>query len=193
MYQILEACDYVHSKGIVHKDLKTGNLLYDAKTKNIKMIDWGHSDFYVPGKEYTMSIGTGFYKSPELLVGYKQYAFAVDIWALGCVFAKMTLQLTHFLKIHGYEYERSEQLSIVTSVLGTQPLLDYIDKYNIQLEHGVQWVLQVFYPKKEWSEYIDEDNEKYVSEEALDLLTKTLQIRVAPWIYYSKYLPVDIA
>lgn len=42
-----------------------------------------------PEDEYTDYVATRWYRSPELLVGDTQYGPAVDIWAIGCVFAEL--------------------------------------------------------------------------------------------------------
>ena len=42
-FQVLSAINYLHSVGIVHRDLKPENMLYEKKTKLIKIIDFGIS------------------------------------------------------------------------------------------------------------------------------------------------------
>lgn len=58
IYQMLKAVDYAHSKGVIHRDLKANNIMFDLEKKQLKLIDWGLADFYFPGKEYPMSVGT---------------------------------------------------------------------------------------------------------------------------------------
>lgn len=43
LYQTLYALDYVHSKGIIHADMKPANIITNPKTKMLKIIDWGLS------------------------------------------------------------------------------------------------------------------------------------------------------
>ena len=47
-YRILVGLDYAHSKGVMHRDLKPGNVLYDYKSKDVYIIDWGLASFYNP-------------------------------------------------------------------------------------------------------------------------------------------------
>lgn len=42
-----------------------------------------------PGDQYTDYVATRWYRAPELLVGDTQYGPAVDVWAIGCVFAEV--------------------------------------------------------------------------------------------------------
>ncbi|KAF8173568.1 hypothetical protein K438DRAFT_1772096 [Mycena galopus ATCC 62051] len=57
------------------------------------LIDWGLAEFYQPGVEYHVCVGSRQYKPPELLVGYKRYDYSLDLWSTGCVFAAMLLGL----------------------------------------------------------------------------------------------------
>jgi serine/threonine protein kinase len=46
-----------------------------------------------PGDQYTDYVATRWYRAPELLVGDTQYGPAVDVWAIGCVFAEVRFRL----------------------------------------------------------------------------------------------------
>jgi casein kinase II subunit alpha len=68
MFQLLLALDYAHSNGIMHRDVKPGNIMFDCLSRQLSLIDWGLADFYIPGQQYNVRVATRFYKSPELLV-----------------------------------------------------------------------------------------------------------------------------
>jgi casein kinase II subunit alpha len=55
----------------------------------LKLIDWGVSDYYHPLKEYSTVMGTRHFRAPELLIHYRFYDYAVDVWAVGCVMAEL--------------------------------------------------------------------------------------------------------
>lgn len=48
MYKILEALDYSHSHGIMHRDVKPLNIVINHQEKMLRLIDWGLADFYKP-------------------------------------------------------------------------------------------------------------------------------------------------
>ncbi|XP_041097326.1 serine/threonine-protein kinase Nek8 isoform X1 [Polyodon spathula] len=82
--QILLALYHVHNKLILHRDLKTQNILLDKRQMIVKIGDFGISKILVSkSKAYTV-VGTPCYISPELCEG-KPYNQKSDIWALGCV------------------------------------------------------------------------------------------------------------
>lgn len=87
MYKLLEALEQCHMKGIMHRDIKSRNILFNKVNYGLKLIDFGLSDVYVPRKEYNPSVASRHYKSPELLLNYYFYDYAIDIWSAGCVFA----------------------------------------------------------------------------------------------------------
>ncbi|OWZ70477.1 cell division cycle 2-like [Cryptococcus neoformans] len=89
MLQLLSAVAHCHANWILHRDLKTSNLLMNNRGQ-IKVADFGLArKFGDPLGEMTQLVVTLWYRSPELLLGGKEYTTAVDIWSIGCIFAEL--------------------------------------------------------------------------------------------------------
>lgn len=96
MYRLLQALDQCHSRGIMHRDIKARNILFNRETLGLKLIDFGLSDAYIPLKGYNPSVCSRHYKSPELLLNYHYYDYAIDVWSAGCIFAGLIFQKDPF-------------------------------------------------------------------------------------------------
>uniref|UniRef100_A0A674K2C3 non-specific serine/threonine protein kinase n=1 Tax=Terrapene triunguis TaxID=2587831 RepID=A0A674K2C3_9SAUR len=83
-WQILSAVEYCHSHHIVHRDLKTENLLLDA-SMNIKLADFGFGNFYKSGEPLSTWCGSPPYAAPEVFEGKEYEGPHLDIWSLGVV------------------------------------------------------------------------------------------------------------
>lgn len=93
--QLLEALAYVHSKGVVHRDVKPENILFEKETGCIKLIDFGIAvQKKIPGEQLTARIGTAYYIAPEVLC--KKYDEKCDVWAAGVVLYMMLLKKPPF-------------------------------------------------------------------------------------------------
>ncbi|KAJ1919426.1 hypothetical protein H4219_002018 [Mycoemilia scoparia] len=89
MLQLLSAVAFLHDNWIIHRDLKTSNLLMNNQGK-IKVADFGLARKYgSPQRNLTQLVVTLWYRSPELLFGEKEYTTAIDMWSVGCIFAEL--------------------------------------------------------------------------------------------------------
>lgn len=83
--QVLQALAYLHDCGVVHRDIKLENLMYDRHRGNdVKLVDFGFATRIAPGAKLTETVGTLQYVAPEVLLGHA-YDEKVDIWSLGTV------------------------------------------------------------------------------------------------------------
>jgi len=88
--QCFEGVSYCHSNRILHRDLKTQNILVNIDTMRLKLADFGLARIYAaPLKVYTHEVITLWYRAIEILLGQVLYDVSVDVWSLGCIVAEM--------------------------------------------------------------------------------------------------------
>ncbi|RUS20671.1 hypothetical protein BC937DRAFT_94662 [Endogone sp. FLAS-F59071] len=97
MQMMLKGLDHCHKSWVLHRDMKPNNLLLNGETGELKIADFGLArDWGDPGRAMTSQVVTRWYRAPELLMGAKQYSYAVDIWSVGCIFAELMLRTPYF-------------------------------------------------------------------------------------------------
>jgi len=82
--QMLKAINHCHRNKVVHRDLKAENLLLDHKG-NIKLADFGFSNYFNPGDTLATWCGSPPYAAPELFEGKPYDGQKADIWSLGVI------------------------------------------------------------------------------------------------------------
>ncbi|XP_041456883.1 serine/threonine-protein kinase NLK2-like isoform X1 [Lytechinus variegatus] len=120
LYQILRGLKYLHSAGILHRDIKPGNLLVNSNCV-LKVCDFGLARVEEPdtSKHMTQEVVTQYYRAPEILVGSKHYTSAVDMWSVGCIFAELLGRRILF-----QAQSPITQLNLITDLLGTPSMED---------------------------------------------------------------------
>lgn len=179
-YQMLLALEHMHSLGLMHRDVKSRNLLLD-KDFNVQLCDLGESRFYSLANrdlideetvklqeepELSGVITTMIQSAPELSLG-AEYDAEVDIWAAGCVIA----ELVH--KNHEYLFDSTSKQSHVQEIIN---IVGYPGAEINELlpDHG-KWYLKLMKKSSSDRNRIAEKLGPDVDPQALDLVTKMLR------------------
>ncbi|KAI0428619.1 Pkinase-domain-containing protein [Xylaria sp. FL1042] len=89
LLQLASGVAYLHDYRILHRDLKTSNLLLNNRGQ-LKIADFGMARYVGdPAPKLTQLVVTLWYRAPELLLGTKTYGAPIDMWSVGCIFAEI--------------------------------------------------------------------------------------------------------
>ncbi|GAA5878898.1 hypothetical protein JCM16303_007223 [Sporobolomyces ruberrimus] len=168
IYQTLRALKALHSADVIHRDLKPSNLLLNANC-DLKVCDFGLARSVTTAEPnggetgfMTEYVATRWYRAPEIMLTFKQYTKAIDIWSVGCIAAEMLSGRPIF---PGRDYHN--QLSLILGVTGT-PTLDEFYKINSRRSRDYLRALP-FQKKRDFGELFPN-----ASSAAVDFLAKTL-------------------
>eukprot|EP00041_Stephanoeca_diplocostata_P019248 m.412244 g.412244 ORF g.412244 m.412244 type:complete len:357 (+) comp21252_c0_seq2:298-1368(+) len=111
--QLVQGVAFLHSRCILHRDLKPNDLRIDDKNV-LKIANFRLArTFTLPLRTYTHEVVTLWYRAPEILLGKKRYDTSVDLWSAGCLLAEVICgdalfrgdceidQLFHIFKVLG--------------------------------------------------------------------------------------------
>ncbi|KAL6893564.1 hypothetical protein ACP4OV_007662 [Aristida adscensionis] len=113
MYQLLTGAEKMHERHIIHRDIKTKNILVGDNHTVVKLCDFGIAMPMSASPPYDQA-GTLAYMAPEMLLEKPDYDAVVDSWSLGCVMAEL---ITGRVLFEGKEDEAG-QLCAIFDVVG---------------------------------------------------------------------------
>lgn len=170
MFNLLLALDLCHRKGIMHRDVKPGNIIIRPDKKNLFLIDWGLAEFYYPKQRYSTRVSTLRYKAPELLLNYEYYDYGIDIWGAGVALGEMLVKFPFF---EGRNPE--EMVACITQLWGIDKMINYFGRYGLSVSPET---INLF-PKnmgEQWDKVIATTRSMKNDPDAFDLLKKLLAI-----------------
>ncbi|KAH8581813.1 mitogen-activated kinase 1 [Cryptosporidium sp. chipmunk genotype I] len=110
VYQLIKVIKYLHSGGLLHRDMKPSNILLNAEC-HVKVADFGLSRSFINTRRITNNVpfsindknenvdddqpiltdyvATRWYRAPEILLGSTKYTKGIDMWSLGCILGEI--------------------------------------------------------------------------------------------------------
>ena len=90
LHQLTSGVAHLHANWILHRDLKTSNLLLNNRGV-LKIADFGMARYTgdPPPSKLTQLVVTLWYRAPELLLGAEKYGPEIDMWSVGCIFGEL--------------------------------------------------------------------------------------------------------
>lgn len=156
----------MHSAGIYHRDLKPRNLLVNSNC-DLKICDFGLARADIPELQTAQTaltdyIATRWYRAPEVILSWKKYTAAIDVWSTGCILAELITRKPLLPAV-----SEEDQLNMITKLLGN-PKESTVNK--IEHAKNKDFVRQL--PKREGTDF----NKlfKGANPLAIDLLQKML-------------------
>jgi serine/threonine protein kinase len=113
-YQLFCGLKYLHSANILHRDLKPENILINSDT-GIRICDFGLARVQNDNEAFmTLYVATRWYRAPEVILSWKEYSKAIDVWSGGCVVAELINNRPLF---PGQNY--MHQVNTICDIVGT--------------------------------------------------------------------------
>ncbi|KAF5451799.1 hypothetical protein F2P56_026869 [Juglans regia] len=124
--QILSVVAFCHLQGVVHRDLKPENFLFTSRSEDadMKLIDFGLSDFIRPDARLNDIVGSAYYVAPEVL--HRSYSLEGDIWSIGVI--------TYILLCGSRPFWARTESGIFRAVLRTDPNFEDIPWPSVSAE-----------------------------------------------------------
>jgi len=163
LYQLLKGIQHIHRMKILHRDIKSENLLI-SKDNKLKITDFGLARGYgLPIKSFRNDVVSLWYRAPDILLGNEGYERSVDMWSIGCIFAEM---VTGNIIFKGFS--EKEQIRKIFEILGTPTE----KTYPMYMEYS-GW------KEDNWEVYYPQDLKKILptlDDNGIDLLKKLLEL-----------------
>ncbi|RHW68797.1 protein kinase [Trypanosoma brucei equiperdum] len=162
IYQILHALNFIHSSGVIHRDITPANILVN-KNCDLKICDFGLSkEESDQGEHMTDYVTMRWYRAPELVMEDKRYSAQIDVWGVGSILGELLGARPLF-----QGKDRVNQLDKIIDVIGTPSEEDINSIGSTAAQKYLK--KKSFRPAPDWASVYPR-----ASPEALDLLRRML-------------------
>ncbi|KAG0088629.1 Ribosomal protein S6 kinase alpha-5 [Podila epicladia] len=148
--QICEAVNYLHHRGIVHRDIKSENVMVTDDGR-VKLIDFGLARTTSSNEVLSNRCGTRAYMAPEADQSEEcnnGYGKAVDVWSLGVLLFRMLAGVYPFEEEHSVTGDISQQSSVAIT---DQTGVERMDKESPSSQPSTK------YYDRDWRQFVDRE------------------------------------
>lgn len=124
-YEVLKGLDFLHDRNIIHRDIKSDNILLDTNG-SVKIADLGYSSNVEINEKRKTSAGTPYWMSPEI-VNNHPYDKKTDIWSFGIL-------LIELIQGQPPYYDQEPIHAVLTIIAEGRPDIENFDKLSKQLQ-----------------------------------------------------------
>ncbi|EGD79605.1 CMGC/MAPK/P38 protein kinase [Salpingoeca rosetta] len=96
LYGIMRGLKYIHSAGVIHRDLKPSNILLNSSL-DARICDFGLARSSSQTTLATGYVTTRWYRAPEVMLTWRHYTEALDMWSVGCIFGEMLNKVRNYI------------------------------------------------------------------------------------------------
>lgn len=164
MHQLLSAVAHLHKNEVMHRDIKTSNILL-SRDGEVKLTDFGLSCYLKTlndDEEYQTLVVTRWYRSPELLLGLSRYNYAIDMWSVGCILAEFMQGKALFPGS-----DSKSQLDLIFSLCGTPDKNNWTEASSLKLWPEMK-------PSQSMPNRLHQHFSRFANNPVLDLLSRLL-------------------
>ncbi|XP_041984561.1 serine/threonine-protein kinase MARK2-like [Aricia agestis] len=139
--QLVSAVRHMHSRGVVHRDLKMENIMLDSTKQFIKIVDFGLSNLWGCGGALHTPCGSLEYAAPELFVDGRRYGPEVDLWSVGVIVYGMVTGSLPFTAPSPESASRAQLRAAITRGFGRKQR-DALAPFTTECKAFVEHLLQ---------------------------------------------------
>jgi serine/threonine protein kinase len=166
---ILEALRASHAIGVIHRDVKLGNILVSPGFSDVTLIDWGCGTFVHEGM--SCRAGSRPLRPPEVLFGYEDYGYGGDIWAVGV----LILSILNGGPIPWRARNSAETLVKLSSCFGGDALCEVARSLDLEIDPEVDDELYDE-PESSLEDFVVSEMEHLQNPLLMDLMKKLLTL-----------------